>query len=307
MDENIIIVTAQESGERIDALLAHSLPELTRSAVQRLLEEGNVSLNGKALKKNHKSRTGEEYQLVLPPPELTELVAQDIPLDVVYEDDDLIVVNKARGMVVHPAPGHPDGTLVNALLHHCALSLSGIGGESRPGIVHRIDKDTSGLLIVAKNDFAHQALSAQLADRSLSRVYEAVVRGNFKEDSGTIDRPIGRHPTDRKRMAVTEKNSRHAVTHWEVIERYRGYCRVRCRLETGRTHQIRVHMASIGHPLLGDFVYGAPSPEKGLEGQCLHARELKFIHPRTGEPVHLVTELPEYFNEVLGKLGEVIG
>ena len=232
-------------------------------------------------------------------------MAQDIPLDVVYEDEDLIVVNKARGMVVHPAPGHADGTLVNALLHHCAGSLSGIGGEQRPGIVHRIDKDTSGLLIVAKNDFAHQALSAQLSDRSLSRVYEAVVRGNFRQDEGIIDRPIGRHPTDRKRMAVTEKNSRHALTHWKVLERYRGYCRVQCRLETGRTHQIRVHMASIGHPLLGDYVYGAPSPEKGLEGQCLHARELKFIHPRTGQAVHLKSELPDYFTKVLTRLVEI--
>ena len=307
MDENIIKVTAQESGERIDALLAHSLSELSRSAVQRLLEEGRVSIAGQPLKKNHKSRAGECYEIILPQPELSELVAQDIPLDVVYEDRELIVVNKARGMVVHPAPGHADGTLVNALLHHCAGSLSGIGGEQRPGIVHRIDKDTSGLLIVAKNDFAHQALSAQLSDRSLSRVYEAVVRGNFREDEGIIDRPIGRHPTDRKRMAVTEKNSRHAVTHWKLLERYRGYCRVQCRLETGRTHQIRVHMASIGHPLLGDFVYGAPSPDKGLEGQCLHARELKFIHPTSGEAVHLVTELPEYFTGVLGRLGEVIG
>ena len=307
MDENIITVTAQESGERIDALLAHSLTELSRSAIQRLLEDGRVSIGDRPLKKNHKSRAGECYEIILPQPEISQLVAQEIPLDVVYEDEDLIVVNKKRGMVVHPAPGHADGTLVNALLHHCAGSLSGIGGEQRPGIVHRIDKDTSGLLIVAKNDFAHQALSAQLSDRSLSRVYEAVVRGNFRQDEGIIDRPIGRHPTDRKRMAVTEKNSRHALTHWKVLERYRGYCRVQCRLETGRTHQIRVHMASIGHPLLGDYVYGAPSPEKGLEGQCLHARELKFIHPRSGEAVHLVTELPEYFNEVLGKLGEVIG
>ena len=206
-------------------------------------------------------------------------------------------------MVVHPAPGHPDGTLVNALLWHCGDSLSGIGGEKRPGIVHRIDKDTSGLLIVAKNDFAHQALSAQLADRSLSRVYEAVVRGRLREESGVVDRPIGRHPTDRKRMAVTTAHSRPAVTHWEVLARYNGYTRVRCRLETGRTHQIRVHMASIGHPLLGDGVYGAPCPEKGLEGQCLHARELKFIHPRTGEHVHLTTELPDWFSEVLGRLG----
>ena len=218
------------------------------------------------------------------------------------EKGDLLVVNKARGMVVHPAPGHPDGTLVNALMFRCGDSLSGIGGEKRPGIVHRIDKDTSGLLIVAKNDFAHLALSAQLADRSLSRVYEAIVRGGMREDSGTVNAPIGRHPTDRKKMAVTQKGSRSAVTHWEVIARYRGYTHIRCRLETGRTHQIRVHMAHIGHPLLGDALYGAPSPDKGLSGQCLHARELKFIHPRTGEHVVISTDLPEYFTSVLHHL-----
>ena len=215
----------------------------------------------------------------------------------VYEDGDVIVVNKPRGMVVHPAPGHPDGTLVNALLWHCGDSLSGIGGEKRPGIVHRIDKDTSGLLIAAKNDFAHQALSAQLADHSLSRIYEAVARGGFREDSGTVDAPIGRHPTDRKRMAVTEKAGRRAVTHWEVLARYRDYTHVRCRLETGRTHQIRVHMASIGHPLLGDFTYGAPSPDKGLEGQCLHARRLHFPHPATAA---VGSPLPSYFLKSCG-------
>ena len=214
----------------------------------------------------------------------------------------MIVVNKPRGMVVHPAPGHPDGTLVNALLWHCKDSLSGVGGEKRPGIVHRIDMDTSGLLIAAKNDMAHLSLSAQLADRSLSRVYEAVAVGNFREDAGTVDAPIGRHPTDRKRMAVTAKNGRPAVTHWQVIARYNGYTHIRCILESGRTHQIRVHMAHIGHPLLGDLVYGRKKPEKGLSGQCLHARELKFIHPRTGERVHLITELPDYFVQVLRKL-----
>ena len=298
----ITTVHAQESGERIDALLARS--GYTRSGAARLIAAGQVTRNGKPVKKSDLTGAGdvilvEENDAPAP----AAAVAQDIPLDIVYEDGDLIVVNKPRGLVVHPAPGHPDGTLVNALLHHCGGSLSGIGGEQRPGIVHRIDRDTSGLLIVAKNDFAHQSLSAQLADRSLSRIYEAVVHGGFRADSGTVDAPIGRHPADRKRMAVTEKNSRRAVTHWEVIERYAGYTHIRCKLETGRTHQIRVHMAHIGHPLLGDMVYGAGKSEKGLEGQCLHARTLKFIHPRTGEHVELTSPLPEYFTGVLSRLG----
>lgn len=301
MSEHIEI-TAEESGERIDALLARLVPELTRSAAQRLLEEGLVTLGGVPVKKNRRTEPGEVYAALLPEPELPEPEPQDIPLDIVYEDADVVVVNKPRGMVVHPAPGHPDGTLVNALLWHCGASLSGVGGERRPGIVHRIDKDTSGLIIAAKNDFAHLALSAQLADRSLSRVYEAVARGEFREEAGTVDAPIGRHPTERKRMAVTERGSRPAVTHWEVLARYRGWTHIRCRLETGRTHQIRVHMAYIGHPLLGDMVYGAKKPERGLEGQCLHARELKFLHPRTGEAIHLSTELPEYFQQVLASL-----
>ena len=303
MDDNVFIVTAEESGERVDALLARHLEGTSRSAVQRLIESGAVLLGGQPVKKNLAVTAGDEFLVMLP--ELAEipLVPQDIPLDVVYEDDCLIVVNKPRGLVVHPAPGHPDGTLVNALLYHCGDSLSGIGGEKRPGIVHRIDKDTSGLLIAAKNDFAHLALSAQLADHTLRREYEAVVRGRLREDSGTIDAPIGRHPTDRKRMAVTSKGSRSAVTHWEVLARYRGYTQLRCRLETGRTHQIRVHMAYIGHPLLGDRTYGAPSPDKGLEGQCLHARRLRFIHPSSGRLVELETPLPDYFEDVLKKLG----
>ena len=302
----ITTVHAQESGERIDALLTRS--GYTRSGAARLIAAGQVTRNGKPVKKSDLTGAGdvilvEENDAPAP----AAAVAQDIPLDIVYEDGDLIVVNKPRGLVVHPAPGHPDGTLVNALLHHCGGSLSGIGGEQRPGIVHRIDRDTSGLLIVAKNDFAHQSLSAQLADRSLSRIYEAVVHGGFRADSGTVDAPIGRHPADRKRMAVTEKNSRRAVTHWEVIERYAGYTHIRCKLETGRTHQIRVHMAHIGHPLLGDMVYGAGKSEKGLEGQCLHARTLKFIHPRTGEHVELTSPLPEYFTGVLSRLGPPLG
>ncbi|MDY4104693.1 MAG: RluA family pseudouridine synthase [Oscillospiraceae bacterium] len=303
----LTILTAVESGERVDAWLAGQLPGMTRSAVQRLLENGSVTLNGAAVKKNYKVAAGDTFVVAAEPVLELPLIPQNIPLDVVFEDEDVIVVNKPRGMVVHPAPGHPAGTLVNALMYHCGDSLSGVGGAKRPGIVHRIDKDTSGLIIAAKNDMAHLALSAQLADRSLSRVYEAVAAGTFREDSGTVDAPIGRHPNERKKMAVTSQNSRPAVTHWEVLARYRGYTHIRCKLETGRTHQIRVHMAYIGHPLLGDEVYGhARLPEKGLTGQCLHARELKFIHPRTGESVHLETDLPPYFREVLDRLGQEI-
>lgn len=300
---NIVTIVSQESAERIDALLARSIEGLTRSAAQRLLEQGRVTKSGLAVKKNYKTAAGDVFEVELPEPEAVDLLPQEIALDVAYEDDDLIVVNKPRGLVVHPAPGHPDGTLVNALLWHCGESLSGVGGEKRPGIVHRIDKDTSGLIIAAKNDFAHLALSAQLSDHTLSRTYEAVAHGAFRDDNGTVSAPIGRHPTDRKRMAVTQKNSRDAVTHWEVLARYSGYTHIRCRLETGRTHQIRVHMAHIGHPLLGDLVYGHKKPEKGLEGQCLHARSLRFIHPRTGETVEVTSELPDYFKEVLAKLG----
>ena len=304
MDDNVVIVTAEESGERVDALLARHLDGFSRSAAQRLLESGEVLLRERPVRKNYVCAAGDMFFVTLP--ELAEipLVAQDIPLEVVFEDADVIVVNKPRGLVVHPAPGHPDGTLVNALLYRCGDSLSGIGGEKRPGVVHRIDKDSSGLIIAAKNDFSHLALSAQLSDHSLCREYEAVVRGRLREDAGTIDAPIGRHPADRKRMAVTPKASRSAVTHWEVIARYRDYTHVRCRLETGRTHQIRVHRAYVGHPLLGDFTYGAPAPDKGLTGQCLHARRLRFVHPRTGERVELEAPLPDYFLEVLNKLGK---
>lgn len=302
MLDEIVFVKAEESGDRVDALLARSLDGLTRSAVVRLIDDGRVLMHEKPVRKNYRCNAGDMFTVYIPQAQDIALLPQDIPLDIVWEDDELVVVNKARGMVVHPAPGHCDGTLVNALMYYCGDSLSGIGGEKRPGIVHRIDKDTSGLIIVAKTDFAHLKLSSQLADRSLSREYEAIVRGRLREDSGTVDAPIGRHPTDRKRMAVTEKNSRPAVTHWEVIARYKGYTHVRCRLETGRTHQIRVHMAHIGHPLLGDHTYGSPSPEKGLEGQCLHARRLKFIHPRTNEKILVETELPAYFTDILSRL-----
>ncbi len=287
--------------ERADAFLAAETG-ISRSAVQKLIDEGMVTQNGKSLKKNYRLSGTEIFEIIIPEPEEADTAAEEIPLDVVFEDEDVIVVNKPKGMVVHPAAGHSRGTLVNALLHHCGDSLSGIGGEKRPGIVHRIDKDTSGLIIAAKNDAAHRALAAQLKDHSLSRVYEALVIGNIKADKGTIDAPIGRHPTERKKMAVTSKNSRSAVTHYEVLARYNGVTHVRCRLETGRTHQIRVHMASIGHPVLGDTIYGKKKSEPGLQGQCLHAKELRFIHPRTGVPVSLSCELPDYFAKILRKL-----
>ena len=295
-------LTADRDGERMDAFLARSLPDLTRSAAQRLLERGEVTRDGRPVRKNDRTCAGQELEVALPEPEPVEIVPQDIPLDVVYEDGDVIVVNKPVGMVVHPAPGHPDGTLVNALLYHCGKSLSGINGELRPGIVHRIDRDTSGLIIAAKNDRAHLALAEQLQDHTLARVYEAVAVGGFREDTGTVDAPIGRHPVDRKKMAIDRQHGRPAVTHWAVLGRYPGYTHLECRLETGRTHQIRVHMASIGHPLLGDTVYGAKKPWPGLAGQCLHARRLKFIHPSTGQPVELECPLPDWFERVLRQI-----
>ena len=297
-----MILTLDRSGERLDAALARLVPELSRSQAQRLIEQGAVTCGGRPVKKNEKLQPGDTLTLTLPEVQETALEAQQIPLDVCYEDADVIVVNKPKGLVVHPAPGHPDGTLVNALLAHCGDSLSGIGGERRPGIVHRIDKDTSGLIIAAKNDFAHASLAAQLKDHSLARTYVCIVCGNIREDSGVIDAPIGRHPADRKKMAVTEKNSRSAVTHWRVLERFGGYTLVECRLETGRTHQIRVHMAYRGHPILGDMVYGHKKPELGQDSQCLHARELTFVHPRSGERVTVSCGLPAYFEQLLQKL-----
>ena len=291
----------ESKNQRLDAFLASSLDGLTRSQATRLIESGEVAVNGRAVSKSYKLAGGEDIAVTLPEPEPVEAVPQDIPLDVVYEDADVIVVNKPSGMVVHPAPGHPDGTLVNALLYHCAGTLSGVGGALRPGIVHRIDRDTSGLIIAAKNDAAHQYLSAQLADHTLARTYECIVVGALREDRGTVDAPIARHPTDRKRMAVVA-GGREAVTHWEVIARYPGYTHVRCRLETGRTHQIRVHMAYIGHPILGDTVYGAKKEVPGLTGQCLHAVGLRFLHPRTHEVVELSCPLPEEFTRMLQKI-----
>ena len=294
-------LTVSEPG-RADAVLAAALDGLTRSAAQRWLEEGRVTQNGAALKKNAKLQPGDELLITPPQPRPIDLVPQDIPLDVAYEDEDVIVVNKPAGMVVHPAPGHPDGTLVNALLYHCKNSLSGINGELRPGIVHRIDRDTSGLIIAAKHDRAHLALAAQLQDHSLYRLYHAVAVGGFREDSGTVDAPIGRHKTDRKRMAVTPVG-REAVTHWRVVDTQNGLTHLTCRLETGRTHQIRVHMAHIGHPLLGDTVYGAKKPVPGLAGQCLHAAQLTFTHPATGERMTAEAPLPDWFHAVLDKYG----
>ena len=300
--EPILLRACEESkNQRLDAFLASSLDGLTRSQATRLIESGEVAVNGRAVSKSYKLAGGEDIAVTLPEPEPVEAVPQDIPLDVVYEDADVIVVNKPSGMVVHPAPGHPDGTLVNALLYHCAGTLSGVGGALRPGIVHRIDRDTSGLIIAAKNDAAHQYLSAQLADHTLARTYECIVVGKLREDRGTVDAPIARHPTDRKRMAVVA-GGREAVTPWEVIARYPGYTHVRCRLETGRTHQIRVHMAYIGHPILGDTVYGAKKEVPGLTGQCLHAVGLRFLHPRTHEVVELSCPLPEEFTRMLQKI-----
>ena len=302
MEPMILQAAPEDAGQRLDSFLATHLDGISRSAAARLLEEGCVLCNGRVPGKSLRLTGAEEISVTLPQPEDTELIPQDIPLDVVYEDADGGGINKPTGLVVHPAPGHPDGTLVNALLYHCGDSLSGIGGEKRPGIVHRIDRDTSGLIIAAKNDRAHQALAAQLADHTLARTYECLVTGNLREEGGTVDAPIGRHPTDRKKMAVTEKNSRRAVTHWEVIARYPGVTHVRCRLETGRTHQIRVHMAYLGHPILGDTVYGAKKAVPGLTGQCLHAVGLRFLHPSTGEAVELSCPLPEEFQAYLRKL-----
>lgn len=301
-----LTATSEHAGVRLDAFLSAD-GQLSRSQAARLIEEGRVAVDGRPAAKSCRVAEGQQVTVDIPEVKDTAVEAQDIPLDVVYEDGDVIVVNKPVGMVVHPAPGHPDGTLVNALLYHCGQSLSGINGQLRPGIVHRIDRDTSGLIIAAKNDAAHLALAEQLQDHSLYREYEAVVVGNLREDSGTVDLPIARHPTDRKKMAVNHLNGRRAVTHWTVLARYPGYTHIQCRLETGRTHQIRVHMAALGHPVLGDPVYGGQRkgfPE--LAGQCLHARRLTFRHPRTGEQVTVSCPLPDYFQAVLTRCGRLV-
>ena len=295
-------LTADTAGERLDAFLARCAENLSRSAAQKLIEEGHVLRNGRPGKKNDKLNIGDSVEYTLPEPKAVDIAPKEIPLDIVYEDEDVIVINKPKGLVVHPAAGHLDDTLVNGLLYAMGDELSGINGELRPGIVHRIDKDTSGLLAVAKNDLAHAVLASQLKDHTMARTYEAIVCGSFREDRGTVDAPIGRHPTDRKKMCVTQRNSKEAVTHWEVVKRYRGYTHIRCRLETGRTHQIRVHMAHIGHPILGDTVYGHKKPELGQDSQCLHAGALCFRHPRDGRPVMVFAPLPEYFCQVIEKL-----
>lgn len=305
METIFLTATPEEKGRRLDQFLAEQLEELTRSAAQRLTEEEHVLLGGKPLKKNYKMTGNETLEVHLPDPEPIDAVPQNIPLDIAYEDEDLLVINKPKGMVVHPAPGNPDGTVVNAVLYHCGESLSGIGGAFRPGIVHRIDKDTSGLLIIAKNDKAHLYLSEQLKDHTLARTYEAVVIGGLKEERGTVSAPIGRSPKDRKKMAIVP-DGRHAVTHYEVIARYPGYTHIRCKLETGRTHQIRVHMASLGHPIVGDEVYGPSKSKFDLQGQCLHARELTFLHPADGQPRLVKSELPDYFTDLLHKLGRTV-
>ena len=297
-----MILYADISGERLDAFLARCAEGLSRSAAQKLIEEGAVTRNGKPGKKNDKLNVGDTIEYEIPEAKPVDILPTEMQLDIVYEDDDLLVINKPKGLVVHPAAGHQDDTLVNGLMHALGDDLSGINGELRPGIVHRIDKDTSGLLAVAKNDHAHIMLASQLKDHSMARTYEAIVCGSFRDDSGTVDAPIGRHPSDRKKMCVTERNSKHAVTHWEVVARYRGYTHIRCKLETGRTHQIRVHMAHIGHPILGDLVYGRKKPELGQDSQCLHAGALCFSHPRDGRPVMVFAELPQYFKDVIAKL-----
>lgn len=296
-----------ENGVRLDKLLCENLDSFTRSAVQRLIEDGNVTVNDVIVAKNYKCKQGDNVEIFVPDAKPLEATAQNIALDIVYEDNDLLVVNKPKGMVVHPANGNPDGTLVNALLYHCGESLSGINGVIRPGIVHRIDKDTSGLLIVAKSDKAHIGLAEQIKEHSFSRAYETVVYGNIKEDNFTVCQPIGRDSRDRKKMAVTPKNSKKAVTHFEVIKRYGEFTHLRCTLETGRTHQIRVHCAYIGHPVAGDSVYGPKKVIERLHGQCLHAKHIGFVHPITNEYLEFESELPEYFVSFLNYLDNKYG
>lgn len=297
-----IKIESEYIGERIDKVLASLIPELSRTMISKLCEDGNITVNGDICSKKYAVKSQDEITVIVPDAKPCEAQPQDIDIPIVYMDDSVVVVNKPKGMVVHPANGNEDGTLVNALLHICSGDLSGIGGVARPGIVHRIDKDTSGLLVVAKNDEAHISLCEQFKEHSLDRVYHAIVQGRFKDPEGTIEAPIGRSPKDRKKMAVVYRNSKSAVTHYKVLEELGNYSYIQCVLETGRTHQIRVHMAHIGHPLIGDTVYGAKKDPFALEGQCLHAKVLGFTHPKTGERLYFDSELPEYFQKVLTTL-----
>lgn len=298
----IFTVSSDSAGDRIDKYISEKSSSMSRSAVAAIIEKGGVEVNGKEVSKNYKLRENDKITVVVPEPQELDAKPENIPLDIVYEDNDLLVVNKPKGMVVHPAAGNYTGTLVNALLYHCKDSLSGINGVLRPGIVHRIDKDTSGLLIVAKNDRAHAGLAEQIKSHSFERAYECVAHGNIKEDEFTVNQPIGRNPKDRKKMAVTYKNSKNAVTHFKVLKRYGSFTHLRCTLETGRTHQIRVHLSYVGHPIAGDEVYGPKKPVKGLSGQCLHAKHIGFVHPITGEWLEFESPLPEYFTQFLNKL-----
>ena len=303
IDALLLSIPPELDGERVDRAVSQLVEGLSRSAVQRLIEEGNLIKNRQPVSKNDRVKAGDSVRVTMREPRAIEAQPQEIPLDIRYEDD-LLVVNKPKGMVVHPAPGNPDNTLVNALLYHCGASLSGINGMIRPGIVHRIDKDTSGLLVVAKNDFAHASLARQIKEHTFTREYSAVVHGRLKEPSGTVDAPIGRHPTKRKQMAVTDCHSRNAVTHYETVAELDGFTQIRVRLETGRTHQIRVHMAYIGHPVAGDPVYGPKKSAPGLDGQCLHAGLIGFCHPRDGRYLEVASELPPYFTAFLRRIGK---
>lgn len=299
------LVKPQNNNIRIDKFLAEQMPDRTRSFLQKLIKDNQVLVNKEPVKSNYKISTGDLISIHIPEIKDPEILAEDIPLDILYEDNDIIIVNKPKQMVVHPAPGHYSGTLVNALMFHCGEDLSGINGELRPGIVHRIDMDTTGSLVICKNDMAHQSLSEQLKVHSIKRVYEAIVHGNLKEDTGTIHAPIGRHPLDRKKMSTHAKVSRDAITHYKVVQRFRNYTYIQCQLETGRTHQIRVHMAGIGHPILGDQVYGPKKcPFPSLQGQSLHAKTLGIIHPRTGKYLEVNAPLPDYFLKLLEILSE---
>ena len=301
-----IFVTEEASGDRVDKFLSEQCEEYSRSFLQKLMKSGGVFADGRPVKASYRVSEGDRLTFEVPEAVEPEILAENIPLDILYEDRDVILVNKPKGMVVHPAAGHYTGTLVNALMYHCREDLSGINGVLRPGIVHRIDMDTTGVLIACKNDQAHNSIAAQLKEHSITRRYQAIVHGVVKEDEGVVDAPIGRHPQDRKKMCINHQNGKSAVTHYRVLGRYQGYTHVQCRLETGRTHQIRVHLASIGHPLLGDVVYGAKKPVPGLAGQCLHARRLSFVHPRTGARVTVECPLPAYFTQVLTKLRHLV-